>query len=335
MIHQTGGMTHETGAMAYQPDNTAHPTAKKSRRRTWARRLKYTPLATIGIFWLLLAGILLWFIILSGVTRGTPLKHTYFLRADTSNITGARQITQWAYFRICGDKNRDCHANGAQSFGRAWAPHAQNVPPRLGGKWDDHTSAFHYFMMWRFGWVFLIFTFFFLHLALFSALLACCGRRGSIFTLLMCLITWFWYTLAVSIITAVFCQARSKFHQVGREAKIGSFAFGFLWGSYACVILASFFFLWASRAFRRKYLDDDDYRPAAGAVGAGAGARGAAFWRRRSSDLPRPSHDDRSRDDRTHDGRSNDHYCHDDHISETTTDHDFFDQRPRNKEIIA
>ncbi|PHH76158.1 hypothetical protein CDD80_1752 [Ophiocordyceps camponoti-rufipedis] len=339
--------------MAYQPDNTAQPDGDlaahqpdnsrqhQTRSRRWLRRLKYTPLATIGIFWLLLGAILLWFIILSGVTRGTPLKHTYFLRADTSNITGAREITQWTYFLICGDKNRDCHAHGAQSFGRAWAPDAENVPPRLAGNWDQRAS-FHYFFMWRFGWVFLIFVFFFIHVALFSALIACCGRRGSIFTLLMCIITWFWYTLAVSIITAVFCQARSKFHQAGRKARIGSWAFGFLWGSYACVILACFFFLWASRAFKRKDKDHDDYRPAAGAIGAGAGSAGAAYWRRRSDSLPRRSHerdrDDRSLDTRDHHDRADDqshHDCNPDEMSDSTTDHDMFQQRPRYKEIIA
>ncbi|RDA89185.1 hypothetical protein CP532_0518 [Ophiocordyceps camponoti-leonardi (nom. inval.)] len=290
------------------------------------------PLATIGIFWLLLAGILLWFIILSGVTRGTPLKHTYFLRADTSNITGARDITQWAYFRICGDRNHDCHAHGAQSFGRAWAPHAENVPPALMGKWDDHTSSFHYFMMWRFGWVFLIFTFFFLHVALFSALIACCGRRGSIFTLLMCIITWFWYTLAVSIITAVFCQARSKFLRAGRKARIGSWAFGFLWSSYACVILACFYFLWSSRIFKRRYEDDADNK----AITAGRGGAAAVFWRRRSFSRSRQNLDDDGGGlDRRHDRRSQDGSNRDDITSQSSSDDDLFGTRPPYKEITA
>ncbi|RDA91196.1 hypothetical protein CP533_4833, partial [Ophiocordyceps camponoti-saundersi (nom. inval.)] len=201
------------------------------------------------------------------------------------------------------------------------------------GKWDDHTSSFHYFMMWRFGWVFLIFTFFFLHVALFSALIACCGRRGSIFTLLMCIITWFWYTLAVSIITAVFCQARSKFHRAGRKARIGSFAFGFLWGSYACVILACFYFLWASRIFKRRYEDDADNH----AITAGRGAGAAVFWRRRSSSRQRQSlDDDGSGNDRRHDRRSHDRSSHDDdRTSNSSSDDDMFGTRPRYKEITA
>lgn len=46
---------------------------------------------------ILLAGslVMLWFVILSGVTQTSPLRQTYFLRADTSNIQGARPISQW------------------------------------------------------------------------------------------------------------------------------------------------------------------------------------------------------------------------------------------------
>lgn len=61
---------------------------------------------------LLLAGaiVLMLFVILSGVKNTTPLNKTYFLSADTSNISGARSISQWTYFHICGAGNKNCGA---------------------------------------------------------------------------------------------------------------------------------------------------------------------------------------------------------------------------------
>jgi hypothetical protein len=55
--------------------------------------------------------VLLWFVILSGVTHTSPLRQTYFLRADTNGITGARPITQWTYFYICGLDNENVRAD--------------------------------------------------------------------------------------------------------------------------------------------------------------------------------------------------------------------------------
>ncbi|PNP44939.1 non-anchored cell wall protein-6 [Trichoderma gamsii] len=200
-------------------------------------------LASIGFILLCVSQLFIWFIILPGVTHDTPFRHTYYLRADTSGITGARDVSQWTYFFICGPDNRDCGpSHPAIPFGFAWDSNARNVPPGLGGSHGSHTTSFHYFYMWRFGWVFLLMTLFFEVLAFFTSILACCGRLGAALAFVVSAIALFFYTLAVSIITATFCEARNRFHDVGRSAKIGPWAFGFLWGSYVALLIAVILF---------------------------------------------------------------------------------------------
>ncbi|KAH0495681.1 hypothetical protein TgHK011_009215 [Trichoderma gracile] len=196
-------------------------------------------LGTAGLTLLSTSLLFIWFLILPGVADDTPFRKTYYLRADTSGITGARPVSQWTYFFICGRDNQDCgDAHPAIPFGFAWDSNAQNVPPGLGGSHGSHTTSFHYFFMWRFGWVFLLMTLFFEVLALFTAFISCCGRLGAALAFVVSSIALFWYSLAVALITATFVEARNRFHDAGRSAQIGAYAFGFLWGSYAALLIA-------------------------------------------------------------------------------------------------
>lgn len=152
---------------------------------------------------ILLAGslLLLWFIILSAVTGATPLSHTFFLRADTSNITGARPITQWAFFRICGDGNTNCRSFADPPIGRAWSSNPTGAPPEIVGNHGGGTTSFHYYYTWRFGWAFYIITLFFEVIALFAGFVACCGRLGAAVAGLATLVALFFNTIAVSLMT--------------------------------------------------------------------------------------------------------------------------------------
>ncbi|KAL1870011.1 hypothetical protein VTK73DRAFT_2820 [Phialemonium thermophilum] len=220
---------------------------------------------------ILLAGslVLLWFVILSGITRTSPLRQTYFLRADTAGITGARSITQWAYFRICGLGNTDCSRSYADPpFGRAWSANPANAPASLVGSHGGHTTSKHYFYLWRFGWVFFIITLFFETLAFFASFIGCCGRLGAAVSGLVAMTALFFHTLAVSLMTATFVQARNAFHRAGRSASLGKWAFGFSWGSWFALFLATVL-LCMGTAGRK----DHD------AVAASSGSR----WRRRRS----------------------------------------------------
>jgi hypothetical protein len=86
--------------------------------------------------WVFLAGalVMMFFVILSGVVDVTPLNKIYFLQADTSSIKGAKSLTQWTYFYICGEGNHNCDsATAALPFGYAWINGSSGVPSDLVG----------------------------------------------------------------------------------------------------------------------------------------------------------------------------------------------------------
>ncbi|KJZ74828.1 hypothetical protein HIM_05737 [Hirsutella minnesotensis 3608] len=202
--------------------------------------------ASIGFVGLtLLAGslVMLFFVILSGVTGTTPLDKTYFLRADTRGISGARDTTQWTYFYMCGLDNEDCGpAHAAPPFGYAWDANASNAPDALIGSHGGETTSFKFFYMWRFGWVFLIITLFFEIMAFFSGFLACCGRLGAAISFLVSGLALVCYSVGVSLMTVTFVEARNSFLADGRDATLGRYAFGFLWGSYAALLIGTVLF---------------------------------------------------------------------------------------------
>ncbi|KAM0326374.1 hypothetical protein ACHAQA_006976 [Verticillium albo-atrum] len=234
---------------------------------------------TAGLVLLSGALVLIFFVILSGVSDSAPLNNTYFLEADTSGITGARSLTRWTYFYFCGDDNQQCsRARPAPAFGRAWSGNADGVPEGLIGSHAGDTTSRFYFYMWRFGWVFYLIALFFIVLAWFASFLACCGRLGSAIAGLVSASALFFYTVAVSLMTATFVKARDEFRSDGRSAHVGTYAFGFSWGAWAALFLATVAFCFGLRGDKA----------AAGSGGFGGGRR---WGRRRHSTRSRRSHD--------------------------------------------
>ncbi len=85
----------------------------------------------------LIAGaiVLMFFVVLSGVTHTIPLDKTYFLQADTSSIAGSgRSVSQWTYFYVCGAGNEDCGKPvPALPIGYAWVGGSSGAPPSMVG----------------------------------------------------------------------------------------------------------------------------------------------------------------------------------------------------------
>lgn len=76
----------------------------------------------------------MFFIVLSGVSDVTPLNKTYFLQADTSGIEGARPVSQWTYFYVCGSGNQNCGSPiPALPFGAAWVGGGRGTPTDILG----------------------------------------------------------------------------------------------------------------------------------------------------------------------------------------------------------
>lgn len=245
----------------------------------------------------------LFFIILAGVTTVTPFGKTYFLQADTSGIDGARSVSQWTYFYVCGEGNTDCgKAKAALPLGYAWNSDASNVPAGIAGSHTGSNNKFY--LLSRFGWVFLILALFFGTLTFFSSFLACCGRLGSAIATFVSFFALLCHAVASSLLTYVFppslgdscvttqaqaspprympiltCDAsatyalaQKKFSADNRESHLGRYGFGFLWGSFAALLISVAVF---SAGIKK------DRANATG--GGGGGGRGARFWRRKSN----------------------------------------------------
>lgn len=191
---------------------------------------------------------MMFFVVLAGVSDSAPLNNTYFLSADTSGIEGARARSQWTYLYVCSPGNKDCSgAWPAPAFGWAWSEDANRAPDELIGDQGGSTTNKYYYLMWRFGWVLFLLGLFFSVATFFTGFLACCGRLGSALAGLMSATALFFYTIAVSLITAVFVKARDVFLANERDAFIGTYAFGFIWGAFAALLIATVLFCLGTR----------------------------------------------------------------------------------------
>jgi len=212
----------------------------------------------------LIAGaiVLMFFVILAGLKTTTPLNKTYFLTADTSGITGARPITQWTYFYVCGSGNTDCGKPVPDlPLGYAWIGGGSGAPSSVLGKHGHGTTSTFYYYMWRFGWVFYLISLFFTVMAFFTSLLAPCSRLAAGlagFTLMICL---FFFSVAAALMTATFVKLRDALNSSGHPASIGRYAFGFTWGAWAALFLAMVFLFLGCGASSRK---DDKRRSTRG-----------------------------------------------------------------------
>ncbi|KAI0405585.1 SUR7/PalI family-domain-containing protein [Xylaria palmicola] len=234
------------------------------------------PFAPISLVLLAGATVLLFFVVLSGLTRTSPLRQTYFLSADTAGISGARPVSQWTYFRVCGAGNADCgRAWPDFPLGWAWSGHpaGADLPDRLVGSYGAGTTSSYYFYLWRFGWVFYLLALFFAVAAFFTGFLAFFGRLGAAVAGLASLVALFFHTLAAALMTVTFVKMRDEFVRAGRGARIGRYAFGFTWGAWAALFIATVLFCLGMRG--RK----DDYH------GNGSG------WGRKRSVRSRRSYD--------------------------------------------
>jgi hypothetical protein len=230
--------------------HTGHPTDNFFSRPTDSF------LAPLSLLFLAGSTVLLFFVILSGVEHTSPLRQTHFLSADTSGISGARDVSQWTFFRICGLGNTDCsHSWPDPPVGWAWSanPTGPNLPTKLIGSHGGNTTSYYYFYMWRFGWVFYLIALFFTVAAFFTGFIACCGRLGAAIAALMSSVALFFLTIAASLMTVTFVKMRDHFHSVGRSASIGTWAFGFTWGAWAALFIATILFCLGIRARKDNY----------------------------------------------------------------------------------
>jgi len=199
--------------------------------------------STTGIVSLILIAaslLFLFFIVLSGVSHRTPFSKTYFLQADTSGIKGARPLSQWTFFYVCGANNQDCgKAVPALPFGYAWVGGGSGGPSALLGSHGKHTTSTEYYYLWRFGWVFYLIAFLADCISFFTAMAAPFSRLAAGLSGFLVINALFWMTLAASLMTAEFVKARNAFRANGMSAQIGKYAFAWTWAAWFAMFLAT------------------------------------------------------------------------------------------------
>jgi len=194
---------------------------------------------------IILAGgiVLQFFVILSGVVETSPVGNTYFLQTTTNGISGSREFgnpTRWTFLALCGEENgRNGNCRGSQAAlpfdpPRNFGTEA-NIPEKFMG-----TNKFYYLS--RFMWAFYIVALFFAVVAFFTSVLALCFRLGAYLTGLNVGIALFFQAITASLMTAWTVIGRNAFRSAGQEARIGTYAYGFTWGAFACFLVATVLF---------------------------------------------------------------------------------------------
>jgi ABC-type antimicrobial peptide transport system permease subunit len=205
------------------------------------------PILALTSIILLAGGITMtFFIVLSGMhDYHTPLNKTYFLQSTTTGITGANSQlhnpTRWTYLSVCGVVNGDTancgHTHAAQSFDPV-----RNFGTTSGVPGDFVSHQNFWWYMSRFAWVFYLIALFFAVLALLISALALCTRLGSYLTGFMTWIALFCQTVCAALMTAWVVKARNDWNHAGQTAKIGEYAMGFTWGTWAAYFIAGVLF---------------------------------------------------------------------------------------------
>ncbi|KAK0111227.1 hypothetical protein ONS95_001602 [Cadophora gregata] len=216
----------------------------------------------LGIASLVLIGgalVLMFFVVLSGVKDATPLNKSWFLKADTSSFPGSgRAESYWTFWKVCANGGGDCGKTvPAMPIGAAWVGGSQGVPAGLTGSHYKSTTSTYYYYLWRFGWVFYLMSIAFTSVTFLLSLLAPCSRLASGLSGSFLAFSLFWYSLAAALMTVVFVKARDEFRSAGISASLGRYAFGFTWGAWFAMAIATVFLFMGCGVSRK---GDDNVR---------------------------------------------------------------------------
>lgn len=197
------------------------------------------PLALVSLVLTAGACVFLFLVVLAGTRDRSPLDQIYFLRADTSDISGAPEQARWTLWNVCAvtDDRNDCpKPRPAYPFDpRRNFDSEENMP-------DGFLDTDKYYLMSRFMFAFIIIALFFTVLALLSGLLALVSRLGGALAGLLSGIALFFQACFAALMTALYVLARRRFRDDDKEAQLGLRAFAFVWAAFACLLLSTLFF---------------------------------------------------------------------------------------------
>lgn len=187
---------------------------------------------------ILLAGtaLLLIFVILSGSTDHFPFNRFYWVRGETSSISGAYDESAWTFWGVCEYGNySNCKVGPAypispvDNFGTS-----QSVP----SDFVDNRDTFYY--LTRFAFAFFLIALGFVFFALLVDFLGFCFTVIDKVVMVFVVIALIFVAGGAAMETAAIVLAKNAFSNNGNLAHVGVKMLGMVWAAVACMFIVFF-----------------------------------------------------------------------------------------------
>lgn len=186
----------------------------------------------------LLAGttLLLVFLVLSGSTNHFPFNRFYWVRGDTSGISGAPSQATWTFWGVCEYGNYgDCTTGPAfpispvDNFGTT-----KNVP----SDFVDNRDTYYYLS--RFSFAFILLGLAFTGFAFIVDVLGFCFVIIDKIVIFLVVLALIFISGAAALQTAVSVLARNAFLNANLSSHVGVKSTALLWAAEACILIIFF-----------------------------------------------------------------------------------------------
>ncbi|KAL3229253.1 SUR7 family protein FMP45 [Nakaseomyces bracarensis] len=209
------------------------------------------------------AGVMSFFLILSGARDGGTLKNFYWFEANTDGFNDAPTVTRWYNYMYCGYQDGhtyDCSSRGADkpfspkdNFGES-----DNMPRTF----IDKRKTYYYLS--KVGWAMLLISLFFTVIAIIPVFMSVFLQKKamSVVSCTFCWISWFFITLAACLYTGCYAKAKKAFHHDNRHAKMGVKCFALLWTTVFLMMICSIWTLVDAithKKYEQKYRTNEVY----------------------------------------------------------------------------
>ncbi|CAH6718610.1 protein Sur7p [[Candida] jaroonii] len=186
----------------------------------------------------LLAGccVLLILTVAGGSSNHFPFNEFYWLRADTSNIRHAPNLSAWTFWGVCEYRDfSSCTLGPAYPISPVDNfSTEQNVPKDF----VDNEKTYYYLTRFSFGFTFVGLCF--AGIALLIDLLGLCFEIVDKVVMVFVTLALIFVGGTAGMQTAAAVMARNAFQGDDLKAHVGVKAFGILWGSVGCLIIIFF-----------------------------------------------------------------------------------------------
>lgn len=186
----------------------------------------------------LLAGtcLLLLLVILSGASDNFPLNKFYWIKADTSLISGAPSNAAWTFWGVCEEKDfSKCTLGPAYPISpKDNFDTTSNVPKDF----VDNRNTYYYLS--RFSFAFALVAIGFAGIALIVDLLAFCFQIIDKVVVAFVSFALFFVAALAAFQTAVVVLARNAFNQEDMHPTVGLKLMAITWAAFVCILLVFF-----------------------------------------------------------------------------------------------